>query len=125
MPKKSSKLPVKKAKKQVVKIVKKEIEQEVKKTETVAEAIKAEIATTISTPKILQTGATSKMSKLIELVKSAENGLTLKQLSESLKWQPHTTRSALSRLNKTHNVGIVSSKAASGSRVYQLAKKEV
>lgn len=78
----------------------------------------------IITQKIPQIRENTKMSKLIKLVRDSEEGLTLKQISESLKWQPHTTRSALSRLNKTHNIGIVSDKAASGDRVYKLPKKE-
>ena len=76
------------------------------------------------TQKIPQIRENTKMSKLIELVRDSEEGLTLKQISESLKWQPHTTRSALSRLNKTHNIGIIRDKAASGDRVYKLTKKE-
>lgn len=74
--------------------------------------------------KIPQIRENTKMSKLIELVRDSEEGLTLKQISESLKWQPHTTRSALSRLNKAHNIGIIRDKAASGDRVYKLTKKE-
>jgi hypothetical protein len=83
--------------------------------------VKKEVVTTQKIPQIREG---TKMSKLIKLVDESEDGMTLKQISEALKWQPHTTRSALSRLNKTHNIGIVSDKAANGNRVYKLAKKK-
>ncbi len=66
----------------------------------------------------------SKMSQLIKMIKEAEDGVTLKQISENLKWQTHTTRSAISRLNKNQNLGIINDKIASGDRVYKLPKKD-
>lgn len=102
MPKKISKPAVKK-------IVKKEVVAEVKK-----DLVK-------ETPPIREN---SKMSQLIEMIKAAEDGITLKQISENLKWQPHTARSAISRLNKNQNLGITNDKIAGRSRVYKLPKKD-
>jgi hypothetical protein len=102
MPKKSLKPGVKK-------IVKKEVVAEVKK----------DLAK--NTSPIRQN---SKMLQLIEMIKAAEDGITLKQISENLKWQPHTTRSAISRLNKNQNVGIINDKIADGNRVYKFPKKD-
>lgn len=66
----------------------------------------------------------TKMSKLVELIKSAPEGISLKEISESLKWQAHTVRSAISRLNKNQNLGIVSDKSEGNSRLYKMAKKD-
>lgn len=66
----------------------------------------------------------SKMFKIVALIKDAEDGITLKQLSEELQWQLHTTRSALSRLNKIYKIEIESSKLAGSDRVYKLPKKD-
>ena len=102
MPKKISKPAVKK-------IVKKEVVAEVKK----------DLAKNTSPIR-----ENSKMSQLIKMIKAAEDGITLKQISENLKWQTHTTRSAISRLNKNQNHGIINDKIASGDRVYKLPKKD-
>jgi len=106
MPKKISKTVVKKVAKKVVAEVKENPikELEVQKTEN---------------PK-----TTTKNSQLIEMIKTAEEGVSLKQICENLKWQSHTARSAISRLNKNQNLGIVSDKIASGDRVYKLPKKD-
>ena len=66
----------------------------------------------------------TKISQLIEMIKSAEEGVTLKQICENLKWQPHTARSVISRLNKNQNLGIVNDKIAGGNGVYKLPKKD-
>ncbi len=106
MPKKSSKTVVKKVAKKVVAEVKENPikELEVQKTEN---------------PK-----TTTKNSQLIEMIKVAEEGVSLKQICENLKWQPHTARSAISRLNKNQNLGIINDKIAGGNRVYKLPKKD-
>lgn len=106
MPKKSSKTVVKKVAKKVVAEVK---ENPIKELE----AQKSE------TPKFA-----TKNSQLIEMIKTAEEGVTLKQICEKLKWQPHTARSAISRLNKNQNLGIINDKIAGGDRVYKLPKKD-
>ena len=66
----------------------------------------------------------TKISQLIEIIKAAEEGVTLKQICENLKWQPHTARSVISRLNKNQNLGIVNDKIAGGNGVYKLPKKD-
>ncbi len=106
MPKKSSKTVVKKVAKKVVAEVKENPikELEVQKTEN---------------PK-----TTTKNSQLIEMIKAAEEGVSLKQICEKLTWQPHTARSAISRLNKSQNLGIINDKIAGGDRVYKLPKKD-
>jgi hypothetical protein len=106
MPKKSSKTVVKKVAKKVVAEVKENPikELEVQKTEN---------------PK-----TTTKNSQLIEMIKTAEEGVSLKQICEKLKWQSHTARSAISRLNKSQNLGIINDKIAGGDRVYKLPKKD-
>ena len=106
MPKKSSKTVVKKVAKKVVAEVKENPikELEFQKTEN---------------PK-----TTTKNSQLIEMIKAAEEGVSLKQICENLKWQPHTARSAISRLNKNQNLGIINDKIAGGNRVYKLPKKD-
>ena len=106
MPKKSSKTVVKKVAKKVVAEVKENPikELEVQKTEN---------------PK-----TTTKNSQLIEMIKAAEEGVSLKQICENLKWQPHTARSAISRLNKNQNLGIINDKIVGGNRVYKLPKKD-
>jgi predicted ArsR family transcriptional regulator len=106
MPKKSSKTVVKKVAKKVVAEVKENPikELEVQKTED---------------PK-----TTTKNSQLIEMIKTAEEGISLKQICENLKWQSHTARSAISRLNKNQNLGIINDKIAGVGRVYKLAKKD-
>jgi hypothetical protein len=58
------------------------------------------------------------------MIKSSEEGVTLKQICEKLKWQSHTARSAISRLNKSQNLGIINDKTAGGNRVYKLPKKD-
>jgi predicted ArsR family transcriptional regulator len=106
MPKKSSKTVVKKVAKKVVAEVKENPikELEVQKTEN---------------PK-----TTTKNSQLIEMIKTAEEGVSLKQICENLKWQAHTARSAISRLNKNQNLGIINDKIAGAGRVYKLPKKD-
>ena len=106
MPKKSSKTVVKKVAKKVVAEVKENPikELEVQKTEN---------------PK-----TTTKNSQLIEMIKTAEEAPSLKQICEKLKWQSHTARSAISRLNKSQNLGIINDKIAGGDRVYKLPKKD-
>ena len=106
MPKKSSKTVVKKVAKKVVAEVKENPikELEVQKTEN---------------PK-----TTTKNSQLIEMIKNAEEGISLKKICENLKWQAHTARSAISRLNKSQNLGIINDKIAGGDRVYKLPKKD-
>ncbi len=89
----------------------------------------AEIPTLISEPKVENVKTptlreNSKMSKIIALIGDAEDGITLKRLSEELKWQLHTTRSALSRLNTIYKIEIESSKLAGSDRVYKLPKKD-
>ncbi|MBU6141383.1 MAG: DUF3489 domain-containing protein [Proteobacteria bacterium] len=70
------------------------------------------------------TKSATKNSQLIEMIKSAEEGVSLKQICENLKWQPHTARSVISRLNKNQNLGIINDKIACGNRVYKLPKKD-
>ena len=106
MPKKSSKPVIKKVVKKAVTAVKENPAKEVsvQKTE-------------ISRPN-------TKNSQLIEMIKGAEDGISLKQICENLKWQSHTARSAISRLNKNQNLGIINDKTAEGERVYKLPKKD-
>ena len=106
MPKKSSKPITKKVVKKVVAEVKENPVKEApaQKTET-------------SRPN-------TKNSQLIEMIRMAEGGITLKQICENLKWQPHTARSVISRLNKNQNLGIINDKIAGGDRVYKLPKKD-
>ena len=101
MPKKSSK-PV--TKKVVKKAVAKVEENPIKETPV---------------KKILTIRANTKMSQLIEIIKGAEEGISLKQICENLKWQSHTVRSAISRLNKNQNLGIINDKTSGGERVYK------
>lgn len=82
---------------------------------------KTEITETKETPVIRKN---TKMSQLIESIQNAEDGLTLKQISETLKWQPHTVRSVLSRLNKVYNIGVTSHKSGKSDRTYKIAKKD-
>lgn len=70
------------------------------------------------------TKSATKNSQLIEMIKSSEDGITLKQICENLKWQSHTARSVISRLNKNQNLGIINDKIAGGNRVYKLTKKD-
>ena len=58
------------------------------------------------------------------MIKSSEEGVTLKQICEKLTWQAHTARSVISRLNKNQNLGIINDKIAGGDRVYKLLKKD-
>jgi len=102
MPKKSSKPVIKKVVKKVVAEVKENPIKEASET----------------------TKSTTKNSQLIEMIKSAEEGVTLKQICEKLTWQAHTVRSVISRLNKNQNLGIINDKIAGGDRVYKLAKKD-
>ncbi len=106
MPKKSSKPITKKVVKKVITEVKENPVKEVQiqKTET--------------------TKSATKNSQLIEMIKTAEEGISLKQICEKLAWQSHTVRSAISRLNKTQNLGIINDKIAGGDRVYKLPKKD-
>jgi len=106
MPKKSSKPVIKKVVKKAVAEVKENPVKEVlvQKNETSKSA--------------------TKNSQLIEMIKGAEEGISLKQICENLKWQSHTARSVISRLNKNQNLGIVTDKIASGDRVYKLPKKD-
>lgn len=106
MPKKSSKPVIKKViKKPVTKVVENPVKEEsVEKTET--------------------TKSATKNSQLIEMIKSSEEGITLKQICEKLTWQSHTARSVISRLNKNQNLGIINDKIAGGDRVYKLPKKD-
>lgn len=107
MPKKSSKKIIKKP------IIKKEkIQEEKVEKEVVAETKK--------TPQLREN---TKISKLIELIRSSE-GVTLTEIAEALKWQKHTARSVLSRLNKNHNLGIISDKSAGNNRLYKMVKKD-
>ncbi len=101
MPKKSSKPVIKKVVKKAVAEVK---EAPIQKNET--------------------TKSATKNSQLIEMIKAAEEGISLKQICENLKWQPHTARSVISRLNKNQNLGIINGKIAGGDRVYKLPKKD-
>jgi hypothetical protein len=106
MPKKSSKPIIKKVVKKVITEVKENPVREapIQKTET---------------PK-----SATKNSQLIEMIKSSEDGVSLRQICENLKWQPHTARSVISRLNKNQNLGIIKDKIAGGDRVYKLPKKD-
>lgn len=106
MPKKISKPVVKKAVKKVVVEVKENPVKEspVQKTET--------------------RRPSTKNSQLIEMIKTAEDGISLKQICEKLKWQSHTARSAISRLNKNQNLGIINDKIDGGDRVYKIPKKD-
>lgn len=111
MPKKSAKKITKKP------IVKKEKIQEQKVEK---EATKEAVVETKKTPQLREN---TKISKLIELIKSSD-GVTLTEIAEALKWQKHTARSVLSRLNKNHNLGIISDKSAGNNRLYKMAKKD-
>ena len=106
MPKKSSKPIIKKVVKKAVVEVKENLikEVQIQKTKT-------------SHPN-------TKNSQLIEMIKTAEDGISLKQICEKLTWQTHTARSAISRLNKNQNLGIINDKIAGGNRVYKLPKKD-
>ena len=104
----------KKSSKQVIKKVVKKAVAEVKENPVKEAPVK----------KILTIRANTKMSQLIEMIKGAEEGISLKQICENLKWQPHTARSAISRLNKNQNLGIINDKIAVGDRVYKLPKKD-
>ena len=66
----------------------------------------------------------TKNSQLIEMIKAAEEGISLKQICENLNWQSHTARSVISRLNKNQNLGIINDKIAGSNRVYKLPKKD-
>jgi hypothetical protein len=113
MPKKSSKTVVKKvAKKVTAKIKENPIE------------VKENFAEEVADTKISAARSNTKMSQLIEMIKNAEEGISLKQICENLKWRSHTARSAISRLNKNQNLGIVNDKIAGGDRVYKLPKKD-
>jgi len=106
MPKKSSKPITKKVVKKAVAEVKENPvkEMQIQKTEI--------------------TRPNTKNSQLIEMIKTAEDGISLKQICENLKWQSHTARSVISRLNKNQNLGIINEKIAGGDRVYKLPKKD-
>ncbi len=64
----------------------------------------------------------TKNSQLVEMIKTAKDGISLKQICENLEWQPHTARSVISRLNKNQNLGIINYKIAGSDRVYKLTK---
>ena len=102
MPKKSSKPVIKKVVKKAVAEVKENPVKEapIQKNET--------------------TKSATKNSQLIEMIKTAEDGISLKQICEKLTWKPHTARSAISRLNKNQNLGIMNKKISSGDRVYKI-----
>jgi hypothetical protein len=85
---------------------------------------KKEIKKEATVTKKTSTRTNTKISQLITMIKTVEEGITLKQISENLKWQPHTTRSVISRLNKTQNLGIINDKISGGNRVYKLPKKD-
>ena len=102
MPKKSSKPLIKKVVKKAVAEVK---ENPVK--ETVVQKTETSVSNT-------------KNSQLIEMIKTSEKGISLKQICENLKWQPHTARSAISRLNKNQNLEIIKDKIVGIGRVYKL-----
>jgi oxalate decarboxylase/phosphoglucose isomerase-like protein (cupin superfamily) len=106
MPKKSSKPVIKKVVKKAVAEVK---ENPVKE---------------VPIQKNKTTKSATKNSQLIEMIKSSEEGVTLKQICEKLTWQAHTARSVISRLNKNQNLGIINDKIAGGDRVYKLPKKD-
>ena len=112
MPKKSAKIITKKP------VVKKEKIPEEKILKE-----KVEKAVVVETKKTPQLRENIKISKLIELIRSSE-GVTLTEIAEALKWQKHTARSVLSRLNKNHNLGIVSDKSAGNNRLYKIVKKD-
>jgi len=76
------------------------------------------------TKKTLVIRENTKMSQLIKAIQDSQNGLTIKQISETLKWQPHTVRSVLSRLNKDYKIGITSHKSGKSDRTYKIAKKD-
>ena len=139
MSKKTLKLSAKtKLKNKTKKIVKAKSKKEISEVKIISEnppiicepeAESTEIPTLISEPKVENVKTptlreNSKMSKIIALIGDAEDGITLKQLSEELKWQLHTTRSALSRLNTIYKIEIESSKLAGLDRVYKLPKKD-
>ena len=111
MPKKISKSVIKKA---VKKVVAKAKENPVKENPLKEAPIQKNETTKPAT----------KNSQLIEMIKTAEDGIGLKQICEKLKWQSHTARSAISRLNKSQNLGIINDKIAGGNRVYKLPKKD-
>jgi Protein of unknown function (DUF3489) len=106
MPKKSSK--------SVAKKVVKKVSAEVKENPVKEAPVK-------KTPAARQN---TKNSQLIEMIKGAEEGISLKQICEKLTWQKHTARSAISRLNNSQNLGITNEKSANGDRVYKLPKKD-
>ena len=110
MPKKSSKFPNKEINKKIIK------ESSIK--------IKEDLAKEKQIQKTRNSKSTTKNSRLIEIIKAAEDGITIKQICENLKWQPHTARSAISRLNKNQNLGIINDKIAGGDRVYKIPKKD-
>ena len=110
MPKKSSK-PVS------TKVIKKAVTEVKENPVTEVPVQKNEISRQV-------TKTATKNSQLIEMIKTAENGISLKRICENLKWQSHTARSAISRLNKNQNLGIVNDKIAGGNRVYKLPKKD-
>ena len=110
MPKKSSKPVVKKVVKKAIAEVKENLAKETPKE--------------ILIKKVPAIRSNTKMSQLIEMIKGAEDGISLKQICENLKWQSHTARSVISRLNKNQNLGIINDKIAGGDRVYKLPKKD-
>jgi hypothetical protein len=114
MPKKSSKSVAKKAVKKVTAKIK----------ENPIEVVKENFAEEVADTKISAARSNTKMSQLIEMIKNAEEGISLKQICENLKWQSHTARSAISRLNKNQNLGIINDKIVGIGRVYKLPKKD-
>jgi len=103
------------------KISKPAVKKVIKKTLTKA---KENPVKEVPIQKIEITKSATKNSQLIEMIKSSEEGVSLKQICENLKWQSHTARSVISRLNKNQNLGIINDKIAGGNRVYKLPKKD-
>lgn len=104
------------------KIVKKPIikKEKIQEQKVEKEATKEVVVETKKTPQLREN---TKLSKLVELIRSSE-GVTLTEIAEALKWQKHTARSVLSRLNKNHNLGIISDKSAGKNTLYKIAKKD-
>ena len=65
----------------------------------------------------------TKQARLVEMV-SAPDGAGIEVLSETLGWQVHTTRAALTGLRKK-GLAVESAKGADGKTVYRIAGEEV
>ena len=77
-------------------------------------------ATEKSVKKVASIKQGSKLSKLIEMLKSPD-GTTIKQISEKLNWQNHTARGVLSRLRNNYDVNITTDGLAGKNRTYKIA----